>query len=275
MPEVSFLLAHVLAVIVLFGQRDGFDRGQLALGLSVLVPPLLSKAALLLPRLAHTQRVYKVGRAQTAIAWIGAGLFLGAAALVVDQFARKDLLREAWQLVLSLAALEAIYGVYAAWFVQSRVIFNERQARALREQLTQQEFDVFLCHNSRDKPAVKALAVRLMQRGLKPWLDEWELRPGLRWLPPLEEQIRAVKSAAVFIGADGIGPWQSEEIGSFLTACVQRGIPVIPVLLDNTPDEPQLPPFLDGRTRVDFRQNEPDPLEQLIFGISGQRGAVR
>jgi len=40
------------------------------------------------------------------------------------------------------------------------------------------EFDVFLCHNSADKAAVKKIGERLMKDGLKPWLDAWELPPG-------------------------------------------------------------------------------------------------
>jgi hypothetical protein len=273
MTELSFLIAHVFAVALLWMRRAGLEGAELAVGLAVLLPPLFSKAALLLPRLTQTQRIYEVGRPQKIIAWIAAALFFAATAFFVDQFARKDLLNEPWQLAIALAASEAVYGIYAAWFVQSRVIFNEREARSLREQLALQGFDVFLCHNSRDKPEVKALAVRLMERGIKPWLDEWELRPGLRWQPLLEEQIRAVKSAAVFVGADGIGPWQTEEIGAFLSTCVERGIPVIPVLLREAPLQPALPLFLAQRTWVDFRSSEPDPLERLVFGISGTRRA--
>jgi hypothetical protein len=41
-------------------------------------------------------------------------------------------------------------------------------------------FDVFLSHNSNDKPSVKALGTALKQRGLSVWLDEWELRPDTR-----------------------------------------------------------------------------------------------
>ncbi|HSS48239.1 MAG TPA: toll/interleukin-1 receptor domain-containing protein [Thermoanaerobaculia bacterium] len=36
-------------------------------------------------------------------------------------------------------------------------------------------FDVFLSHSSKDKPAVRKLAETLRARGLKVWLDEWEL----------------------------------------------------------------------------------------------------
>ena len=61
-----------------------------------------------------------------------------------------------------------------------------------------QRFDVFMCHNSGDKPAVIALAQRLRQQGIKPWLDLWELRPGLDWQDAVEEQIEQIATAAVF-----------------------------------------------------------------------------
>src|SRR6266567_6514484 len=61
-----------------------------------------------------------------------------------------------------------------------------------------QEFDVFLCHNSKDKPEVKRIAELLKAQGIVPWLDEWELRPGLPWQRALEEQIEHIKTAAVW-----------------------------------------------------------------------------
>jgi hypothetical protein len=39
-------------------------------------------------------------------------------------------------------------------------------------------FDVFLCHNSEDKPAVREIAQKLTEQTIKPWLDEDEIRPG-------------------------------------------------------------------------------------------------
>jgi hypothetical protein len=61
-------------------------------------------------------------------------------------------------------------------------------------------YDVFLCHNSSDKSDVQTIGERLMRFGILPWLDEWELRPGLPWQRSLEEQISSIKSAAVFVG---------------------------------------------------------------------------
>ncbi len=69
-------------------------------------------------------------------------------------------------------------------------------------------FDVFLSHNSKDKPAVRKLAEALKARGLRVWLDEWELIPGRPWQEALEEIISTVPVAAVLVGKDGLGAAQ-------------------------------------------------------------------
>ncbi len=133
------------------------------------------------------------------------------------------------------------------------------------------EFDVFLCHNSQDKPEVKKIARQLQQEGLKPWLDEWELRPGLSWQELLEEQIEDIKTAAVFVGSSGLGPWQKREMRAFLSEFVDRGCPVIPVLLENAPQKPKLPIFLKAMTWVDFRRRESNPMGKLVWGVTGNK----
>jgi hypothetical protein len=58
-------------------------------------------------------------------------------------------------------------------------------------------------------------------------------------------------------------------IEALLRKFVKRGCPVIPVLLDDAPYEPSLPRFLEAMVWVNFRENEPDPLKRLIWGITG------
>ncbi len=138
-----------------------------------------------------------------------------------------------------------------------------------------ENFDVFLCHNSEDKPEVKKIGYQLKRHGLRPWLDEWELRPGFPWQRLLEENIEKIEAVAVFVGPSGIGPWQQLELDAYLRQFVNRNCPVIPVILKQTPKLPELPLFLNGMTWVDFRQNELDPLERLIWGITGKRRGSR
>ncbi|MDX2242053.1 MAG: GUN4 domain-containing protein [Leptolyngbyaceae cyanobacterium bins.302] len=136
-----------------------------------------------------------------------------------------------------------------------------------------QRFDVFLCHNTEDKPTVIQIAKQLQQYNLKPWLDQWELRPGTTLQLELERQIRIIPAAAVFVGKAGIGPWQQEEIYSLLQQFVQRRCLVIPVLLPNAPRKPDLPIFLANRMWVDFRVEQPDPIYQLVWGITKRKPA--
>jgi len=130
-------------------------------------------------------------------------------------------------------------------------------------------FDVFLCYNWNDKVAVGEIGELLKQHKLLPWFDEWELPPGAPWQTTIMNQIKRVKSVAIFVGKDGIGPWENLEIRQFLREFVKKGAPVIPVLLEDAPDEPRLPNFLMGRKWVHLR--EADAIEYLIWGITGRR----
>lgn len=133
-------------------------------------------------------------------------------------------------------------------------------------------FDVFLSHNSRNKPVVRELADALEARGVRVWLDERELIPGRSWQGALEETLREVRSAAVLVGADGLGPWEIAEMRACLSELVDRGAAVIPVLLPGAPDEPDLPLFLAQLTWVDLRGGIPgDGLDRLEWGITGVR----
>jgi WD40 repeat protein len=132
------------------------------------------------------------------------------------------------------------------------------------------DFDVFLCHNAADKPAVRLLAQRLREHGILPWLDENELRPGRDWQEELERQIRNIRTAVVFVGPSGTGPWQSREMRAFLNEFAERGCPVIPVLLPQAA-APELPVFLRSMTWVDLRTQDSDGIERLIWGITGRK----
>ena len=77
------------------------------------------------------------------------------------------------------------------------------------------------------------------------------------------------------MGASGVGPWQRNELDAFLRQFHGRGCPVIPVLLQDAPSEPALPVFLAGNTWVDLRRSEREPLDRLIWGITGDRPRFR
>ena len=80
--------------------------------------------------------------------------------------------------------------------------------------------------------------------------DIWEIPPGSSWQRALEETITTIKSAAIFVGSTGIGPWQKLEVDAFVRNFVNRGCPTIPVILSSCNTVPELPVF--------FRRNAPD-----------------
>jgi len=131
------------------------------------------------------------------------------------------------------------------------------------------EYDVFLSYHWPDRDAVRSIAQQLRNRGLRPWMDERQLRPGIAWQPELEEIIARVPAAAVVIGARR-GPWQTMEIHAFNQQYATRGCVIVPVMLPdaNTAD---LSIFLQGLTWVNLAVPEPDPIDQLVWGVTGQQ----
>jgi len=135
-------------------------------------------------------------------------------------------------------------------------------------------FDVFLSHNSSDKSAIRKIGLALKKRGLTVWLDEWELVPGRPWQDALEDIIRTAKSAAVFVGSNGLGPWEEPEMRACLSEFVDRSLPVIPVLLPDAPRSPKLPLFLRQFTWVDLRRGiSNEGMDRLVWGITGSKAS--
>ncbi|MBV9775243.1 MAG: toll/interleukin-1 receptor domain-containing protein [Gemmatimonadetes bacterium] len=125
-------------------------------------------------------------------------------------------------------------------------------------------FDVFLCHNSADKDWIRKINSALRLGGVATWFDEEQMEPGRLWQPLLEEQIGRVRKACVFVGQNGRGPWQDMEIRAFLSEFTNRSCPVIPVLLPDAPEAPDLPIFLKQMMWVDLRKDYDTNLIRLI-----------
>jgi hypothetical protein len=148
---------------------------------------------------------------------------------------------------------------------------HEVLASVLQGKKAVDDFDVFLCYNNIDRLEVEKIAEQLREQGILPWFDVWNLAPGQQRLQLLEQQLAKMKSAAVFVGASGMGPWHQMEVDAMLRQFLKRGCPVIPVLLKDANETPPIPIFLEGMEMVDFRQQKPDPVARLIWGITGKR----
>jgi WD40 repeat protein len=137
------------------------------------------------------------------------------------------------------------------------------------------QFDVFLSHSSRDKSAVERIARSLKDAGIEPWFDTWHLTPGGDWQHEMAAGLRASRSCAVFVGAEGLGDWERQELGLALDkAAKDRHFRVFAVLLPGVSepfDPTHLPPFVSTRTWVDFRGgfNERRVFQRLVNAVVG------
>ncbi|MBU0510557.1 MAG: toll/interleukin-1 receptor domain-containing protein [Chloroflexi bacterium] len=117
--------------------------------------------------------------------------------------------------------------------------------RTRRKPIPDYQFDVFLFHNSKDKPAVKWLATKLENEAkLNVFLDIWNLVPGAPWQEDLENALEASRTVAIFLGPAGISGWHNEELRNALTTRVSdRSRRIIPVLLPGTtmPEDDDIP----------------------------------
>ncbi len=150
--------------------------------------------------------------------------------------------------------------------------------------IAKKHFHVFLCYNTEsqeDRGIVKEIGNELKKRGILPWLDIWEFRPGTPWQREIEQQIENenILAAAVFVGKEGVTSWLQMTTDALIREFVTQGRPVIPALLPGNSDWPKLPVLLKGMDRVDFRHfkqhfnfaPDEDPFNRLIFGITGRR----
>jgi len=145
------------------------------------------------------------------------------------------------------------------------------------KELGEERYDVFLAHNSQDKPAVRLVAAGLQGRGVSVWLDVEQIPPGRWFQDVIQGAILKVKAVAIFLGPCGLGKWQKLELRAFISQCVDKDIPAIPVLLPGVVKIPEDLAFLRELNSVSFHRSpdEDEALERLVWGITGRKPTKR
>jgi hypothetical protein len=114
-------------------------------------------------------------------------------------------------------------------------------------------YDVFLAHNSKDKDAVRQINDGLTGQGVRSYFDDTEIEAGALW-----EQLAAAISnsctTAIFLGKEGLGPWQGkfELVGIIQRAIREDSHKIIPILLPGVDRVPSDLSFLEGFAYVKF-----------------------
>ena len=101
---------------------------------------------------------------------------------------------------------------------------------------------VFVCHSSKDKPAVEKLAQALRDRGIDAWLDKWEIGPGDDIVARINEGLEETQAGLIVFSAHTIeSGWIKAETSYLTYARIQEGKALIPVILG---DGVHIPPLL-------------------------------
>ena len=93
-------------------------------------------------------------------------------------------------------------------------------------------YDVFLSHNTRDKPRVRKLAERLRDAGLRVWFDEWVIEPGDDIYLAIERGLEAARVQVLCLSPAALGSdWVTLERNTALfrdpTNAGRRFIPLL------------------------------------------------
>lgn len=142
-----------------------------------------------------------------------------------------------------------------------------------------EQFDVFLAHNSLDKPQIIEIARHLKQNGLKPWLDKEQILGGDKPIQAVFNGISLSKTGAFFIGTNGLGNFQANlELDTVIHSFLERqsqNFRVIPVLLPGLSDVPQELWYLRQWRWIQFtKANDEEALDDLIRSIRGRETQV-
>jgi hypothetical protein len=124
------------------------------------------------------------------------------------------------------------------------------------------KYDVFLSHNSKDKPQVRRLAERLRAAGLRVWFDDWIIKPGDDIYLTIERGLETSRTLLLCLSAHALSSgWVTSErsVALFRDPTNERRR-FIPVLLS----ECQLPDTLRRYKYLSFQDESEAAFNQLL-----------
>src|SRR5262245_54579569 len=123
-------------------------------------------------------------------------------------------------------------------------------------------YDVFLSHNSNDKPRVRHLAERLRNAGLRVWFDEWNIAFGEIISLKVDEGLEQSRVLVLCISPNALASkWVALERSTAIHRDPSNeGRRFIPLLLANC----ELPDSLRRYKHLDFREETDSAFAELL-----------
>ncbi len=133
---------------------------------------------------------------------------------------------------------------------------------------TQNKLQVFLCHSSGDKTAVRKLYQQLKNDGFQPWLDEENLLPGQDWELEIEKAVESADIILVCLSQSSVTKvgYVQKEIKFALDIADRQpegSIFIIPVKLQDC----QIPRRLSNKQWVDLYTDAVKGYSRLVTAL--------
>jgi hypothetical protein len=118
------------------------------------------------------------------------------------------------------------------------------------------EYDVFICHSSKDKPIIEAILKDLKKENITCWVDAEQIGFGHSIIQKIEEGLKKSKYVIPCLSNNlNTSGWTRAEYGAILNAefCGNSKRLVIPLKLDNCDDD-DIPLLLRDKKRVTYSE---------------------
>jgi hypothetical protein len=108
--------------------------------------------------------------------------------------------------------------------------------------------DVFVSHSSKDKPTADAVCAVLESQGIRCWIAPRDIIPGREWGASIIEAIKGAKVMVLIFSTHANG---SPQINKEVERAVNKGIPVIPMRIEEIVPTESLEFFLSSNHWLD------------------------
>ena len=130
-------------------------------------------------------------------------------------------------------------------------------------------YDVFISHNSLDKPLVERLSDKLREKNLHIWLDKEKLYAGDSLPESIRQAIFNSRTALFCVSENGLGEWQKDEIEQCENLRIREGLKTVYILLCDPEDLPYELDHVLTSSKLYLRWDsvKPETTEDLIRSI--------
>lgn len=103
--------------------------------------------------------------------------------------------------------------------------------------------DVFISHSSKDKPIADAVCAMLESQGIRCWVAPRDILPGMEWGAAIVEAIRNARLMVLIFSTSANS---SQQITREVERAVHKGIPVIPLRIEDVAPTDSLEYFISS-----------------------------